>query len=107
MNMESPPQERSPREEVLAFLNTHPEYRDEHHFSQEETAFVIKAVEDILESNPKDSKEREDLVKRAFDARMAVRGGAETAVIDGGEVVGVAKSSDEAKGMMFDTRHEK
>lgn len=101
------------REEVLKFLNTHPEYAEENHFAQEEIAFVINAVDDILKAKPKEAveeeeaREREDLIKRAFDARVAVRDSAKTAVIDGGEVVGVAKSENEAKGIMFGTRREK
>lgn len=107
MNMESFRQGESVHEEVLAFLNARPEFRDEYRFSNEEIAFVIKTVDDLLRENPKEGRERDDLIKRAFDARVAVRGSAETAVLNGGDVVGVAKSSDEAKGMMFDTRREK
>lgn len=103
--------ERAPsvREEVLKFLNTRPEYAEENHFTQEEIGFVIKAVDDILKENPKEDREREDLIKRAFDARVAVRGvGSETAVVDENEmVIGVAKSADEAKGMMSRTHREK
>ncbi|MDE1919236.1 MAG: hypothetical protein KGH56_00900 [Patescibacteria group bacterium] len=107
MNMESFERAPSVREEVLKFLSTRPEYAEENRFSQEEIAFVIKAVDDLLKESPKEGLEREDLIKRAFDARVAVRGGADSAVVDGGEIVGIAESPDKAKEMMFRARSGK
>ena len=104
-NMESFTQGGDAQKQVTNFLDAHPEYKDKN-FSREEVGFVTQRVAEEIVTGTKSPEELQDFTGRAFDARLAVRGaGAETAVIDNGEVVGVAGSDEAAKGMMFGARN--
>ena len=99
--MESPGQNGGIEAMMSAFIEKHPEYKEKN-FTQGEihqAAELIKA---------RDANVAENMLQRALDARLAVRGVGERKPVtdDTDTVVDMARSAEEAKINMFRRNNE-
>ena len=101
--MESPGQNGGIEAMMSAFIENHPEYKEKN-FTQGEIhqAAELVAARDVGAAD-------EDILQRALDARLAVRGVGERKPVtdDTGTVVDMARTPEEAKIKMFRENNER